>query len=133
MKLTHCFLGIILVTLLSLGVVQQRVALVLAGYEVERISLDRDDLLDRHRVLNYNVLTLRSPVILNHRLAQRRVELAPPRVVEVLAAQSVAQGPPSSTPLGALAPRWARQTIALTLYWLGGSRQAVAEPIQESG
>ncbi len=134
MKLEHFFIGLFLTTLMGLGVVGQRVALVTAGYTVEEISLERDDLLDQHRVLNYNVLTLRSPVILNQRLAQFDVKLAPPRAVEIVHSRTGAV--PDLAAANRIIPsvaHWLRQTFQTALAWMGEGRQAVAEPIPNEG
>ncbi len=127
MKTTLFGLG--LLTVLALSYVQQRVALVGLGYEVENLRRTREELLDQHRVLQYNVLTLRSPVILSRRLARREVTLTPPRVVEQLPRQRVSQPtapatvqplkvPPSGQPL-----IWGR-----LMRWLESGRQAQAQP-----
>lgn len=131
MKPGRYFLGLATLTALGLGVVHQQTCLVMQGYEVERLSSRRDDLLDQHRVLNYNVLALRSPVILKERLAQLEIELAPPRRVEVLAARSrTAPGVLSSltgqNPLPGL--DWVRRSIRVALGWFAGAPQARAEP-----
>lgn len=119
-------------TCLALGVVRQRVGLILLGYRVEAMSSIRDELLDQHRMLHYNVLALRSPVILDGRLARRDIQLTPPKAVEVLAP------PRGSHPLepvwGGLhsmeAPWW-RQALRLGARWFGAGQQAIAEPAVE--
>ncbi len=118
-------LGLVLSTVLALGVVQQRVVLVTLGYEVEKLRGLKDDLLDQNRVLNYNVLTLQSPVILNRRLEESRVQLAPPKEVEFLVPQTGAlfSGPPE----GVRWDLWAK-TRELAVRWLGSGRQAEARP-----
>lgn len=126
--------GIGLATLLALGMVQQRVGLISLGYRVEHLRHQRDDLLDQHRVLQYNVLTLQSPVILYRRLAKRQVELAPPKAVEVMTPQ-----PPMSlnptTPQGPKRLRtpihWFEQALGLAVRWMEGIRPAEAEPALE--
>ncbi len=121
-------LGLGVMTLLALGVVQQRVSLVSVGYEVEKLRHIKDDLLDQNRVLNYNVLILQSPVILNRRLAQRDIQLAPPQQVEIL--RPVPQGVPSARPSGpsASGPTWLERTKKLAVRVLGDGRQAEAKP-----
>ncbi len=117
---------------LALGYVQQRVTLVHRGYEVERLRHLKDDLLDQHRVLQYNVLTLRSPVILSRRLARVDVELTPPQHVEVLPkpTQRRVAPHPNQTSVQTL-PGWIQRCKELATRWLEGDRQAVAEPAQE--
>lgn len=119
-------------TLLALACVHQKVCLIRLGYEVEAQAHLRDDLLDQHRVLQYNVLMLRSPVILHERLAQRNIELIPPRTVEVLNS-SLRVGPPvpSLTAAGPAFLFWQR-ALRLAAGWLGAGRQAVAEPVRGS-
>lgn len=126
--------GIGLATLLALGVVQQRIALISLGYRVEQLRHLREDLLDQHRVLQYNVLTLESPVILYRRLAKGQVELAPPKVVEVMASQpqvnpspTVPQGP---KPLISRM-NWFEQALGVAVRWMEGIRPAEAEPALE--
>ena len=123
------FLGLILSTCLALGYVQQRVWLITLGYQVERLSAQRDDLLDQHRVLHYNVLALQSPVILDERLAQRDVQLTPPKAVEVLP-HRLEVSPPGSAWRGISQPEpsWWKQAWKQGSRWLEDGRQAIAEP-----
>ena len=126
-------LGLLLTTGLSLAYVQQRVSLILLGYEVEELASMRDDLLDQHRVLHYNVLALQSPVILNERLARQDVRLAPPTDFEIITPRLVAPSAqlgleivppaPGSTGISELFRQSAR--------WLENGRQAVAAPSRE--
>ena len=104
------FLVLILSTCLALGYVQQRVWLITLGYQVERLVAQRDDFLDQHRVLVYNVLALQSPVILDERLAQRDVQLTPPKAVEVLPPR-LEMSPPAQMWSGAPQPEssWWKQ------------------------
>ncbi|MBI3333647.1 MAG: hypothetical protein HYZ93_06110 [Candidatus Omnitrophica bacterium] len=125
------FIGLGIATLLALGIVQQRVALIQAGYQVESLRRLKEDLLDQHRVLQYNVLTLQSPVILSQRLAQRDVRLAPPISVEVLAGSLEARPWTRMDQIPFTAgggPRWIQQIRHLASRWLEGGRQAEAEP-----
>ncbi len=127
------FAWLTIATLLALGCVHQKVCLIRLGYEVEALGHVRDELLDQHRVLQYNVLTLRSPVILHERLAQRNIELIPPRTVEVLNSPFRA-GPPAPSFAAAARPAllfWQR-ALRLAAGWLGAGRQAVAEPVRNS-
>ncbi len=133
-------------TALALGLVHQKVDLIRLGYEVEGLGHARDDLLDQHRVLQYNVLTLQSPVILQERLAQRDVLLAPPRTVEIVPALTPA-GPPgrsakflsrdvpqsgaSAEGMTALEPSVWERALRFAMSWFGGGPQAVAEPVRE--
>ena len=117
---------------LALGYVHQKVCLVTLGYRVEALGRQRDELLDQHRVLNYNVLALRSPVILEERLAQQNIQLAPPKTIEVLSP------PPRAVPsvsmlhgvVGPVPSMW-RRVLELAANWLGNGQQAVAEPAGE--
>ena len=126
------FIGLLTVTVLALGVVQQRIWLITLGYRVESLSSDRDDLLDQYRVLNYNVLTLQSPVILDERLAKRDVQLTPPKAVEILLPQSGAHPPgPVLSALPQSEPSWWKQALRQGTRWFEEGRQAVAEPARE--
>ncbi len=130
--MTRFFIGLLLATLLALGVVQQRIRLITLGYQVESTSSLRDDLLDQHRVLNYNVLTLRSPVILDGRLAQRDVQLAPPKAIEILPPRlGVHSSRPVLNGLPPPAPTWWRQALKEGTRWFENGRQAIAEPARE--
>lgn len=126
------FLGLSLATLMALAAVQQRVWLITLGYEVERLNSVRDDLLDQHRVLNYNVLTLRSPVILEERLSRQNVQLAPPSAVEILTPRS---GTRPSAPAWEgwvkSEPSWLEQVLTFAARWAEEGRHAVAEPAKE--
>lgn len=126
------FLGLGLATLMALGYVQQRVGLITLGYEVERLSSHRDDLLDQHRVLNYNVLALRSPVILEERLSRKNVQLIPPTAVEVLSPRS-GTIPASSTWEGWVQsePSWLERVLTFATRWAQEGPQAVAEPAKD--
>lgn len=119
-------------TFLALGYVQQRVSLVALGYDVEALDSQRDDLLDQHRVLHYNVLALQSPVILDERLARQAVQLAPPADVQVVTPRWVA---PSPAPEWGASPipeaSWWRQALRQSARWLENGRQAVAAPARE--
>ena len=119
-------------TVLALGLVHQKVDLIRLGYEVEGLGHARDDLLDQHRVLQYNVLTLQSPVILQERLAQRDVLLGPPRTVEIVPVLTPA-GPlaPSAEGMTALEPSVWEKALRFAMSWFGGGPQAVAEPVRE--
>ena len=127
------FVGLVVSTLLALGVVQQRVSLVAMGYDVEALGSQRDDLLDQHRVLHYNVLALQSPVILDERLARQAVQLAPPAEIQVVTprlslapAVSMWSGPPVLE-----ASSWWKQALRQSARWLENGRQAVAAPAKE--
>ena len=120
--------GLGFLTFLALGYVQQRITLVGLGYEVEKLRQTHEELLDQHRVLQYNVLTLCSPVILSQRLARREVKLTPPSVVEQLPRQRVSH----PTPQTAQAVKMPSSGQPLVWGWLmrllGSGRQAQAEP-----
>ena len=121
--------GLVLTTFLALTYVQQRVVLITEGYRVEALRHQKEDLLDQHRVLQYNVLTLRSPAILSQRLAHRDVQLTPPQQVEVL--RSVVKSTPIVQPqVGQMPtqPNMLRQAGKLAARWLENGRQAEAEP-----
>ncbi|MBI1952595.1 MAG: hypothetical protein HYS41_00535 [Candidatus Omnitrophica bacterium] len=76
-----------LLTVLALFHVQMGVGLIALGYRVEALHRQREQLLDLHRVLQYNVLTLRSPAIISGRLKRQAIELVAPQEVEVLQRQ----------------------------------------------
>ena len=130
MKRYLLFLG--MGTILALGYIHQRVCLIRLGYQVESLGCQRDDLLDQHRMLHYNVLTLRSPFILEERLAQRNIQLTPPRAVEVLS--PTLRMAPATTGWVQTAPTrsgWLQRVLRLATAWFGGEQQAVAEPARE--
>ena len=127
------FVCLLAATLLALGYVQQRVWLITLGYQVESMSSARDDLLDQYRVLHYNVLALQSPVILDERLAQRDVQLTPPKAIEILPPRLGTH--PSGPVLSSLPPpehpTWWKQAFEQGTRWLENGRQAVAAPAGE--
>ena len=127
------FLGLALVTLLALVYVQQRVWLIGIGYEVERLSSTRDDLLDQHRVLDYNVLTLRSPMILEERLSRRNVQLAPPTSVEVFSPLhgSITPQAPAWDAWAKSEPSWLERVLTFASHWVGEGPRAIAEPAND--
>lgn len=131
MMLHRIFISLMVATSLGLVYVHQRVALVTAGYEVESLRSEREDLLDQSQVLHYNVLTLRSPAILNERLAQKDIRLTLPQEVQILAPSQ----PHGVVGSGAgerkeVEPAWLRQAMKLAARWMENSRTAVAEPVQ---
>ena len=132
MNLKILFLALVLATVLGLGYVHQRVALIASGYDVESLRRTKNDLVDQNQVLAYNVLTLCSPAILNERLAQKNILMTAPRAVQVLAPHMpsvmVGTGGARRTQVD---PSWLRQTMKLAVRWIEGSRPAVAEPIAE--
>ena len=131
--MTRYLAGLAVGTVLALGYVQQRVCLVRLGYEVESTAGLRDELLDQNRVLQYNVLALQSPVILEGRLAQSDVRLAPPTVVEVLSPSVSAVSPAPLWEGSSSDSSWLDQVWTFTSRWLEkGSRQAVAAPVREA-
>jgi len=94
----------------------------------------REELLDHHRVLQYNVLALRSPVILSQRLARRDVRLSSPVAVEVLS--SYAELSLITQPGERVVnpePRGWQRVVHRVSHWLGDSRQAEAEPALGEG
>ncbi len=126
------FAGLTLATLLSLVYVQQRVLLIGLGYEVERLSSARDDLLDQHRVLNYNVLTLRSPVILEERLSRQNVQLAPPASIEVLSPLSGPATPAATWDRWTKSePSWFERVLTFASRWVGEEPRAIAAPARD--
>lgn len=130
MRVQSFLMGLSFLTVLSLVYVQQRVVLVTEGYRVEALRDLRDDLLDQYRVLNYNVLTLQSPVILSKRLEGRGVPLTSPQRIEVVARQwdSLSENQQGQF-LGRQQPSWIRQARKFAFDVLGMGRQAEAEPV----
>lgn len=126
------FLGLGLATVMALCYVQQRVWVITLGYDVERMGSLRDDLLDQHRVLNYNVLALRSPVILEERLSRKNVQLIPPTAVEVLSPRS-GTVPPAPTWEGWVQsePSWLERVLTFARRWAQEGPHAVAEPAKD--
>ena len=126
------FVGLLLATALALGYVQQRIWLITLGYRVESLSSVRDDLLDQYRVLNYNVLTLQSPVILDERLAQRDVQLTPPKTIEILPPRLGMHPPgPALSAQPQSEPSWWKLALRQGAQWFEDGRQAIAEPARE--
>ena len=124
------FACLLLSTVMALVYVQQRIGLITLGYQVEKMHSVRDDLLDQYRVLQYNVLALQSPVILDERLAQRDVQLTPPKAIEILPPR-LGKQPPG--PLLRTMPRpleppptlW-QQALRQGAQWFEEGRQAIA-------
>ncbi len=132
MKLRFLMPVLGLTTLLALVYVQEKVILVAEGYQVEDLRHQRDELLDQHRVLQYNVLALQSPVILNKRLARQNVQLTAPQNVEVLhsAREWRTAAPQQQEPLGRRM-NWFQQAKQLVVGWVEMGRQAEARPALE--
>jgi len=124
--MTRYLAGLVVGTVFALGYVQQRVCLVRLGYDVESAAAVRDELLDQNRVLQYNVLALQSPVILEERLARSEVWLAPPAAVEVLSPliPTASSVPPWGGSAGS-EPSWFDQALTFAGRWL--EREARAE------
>ncbi len=132
MKLRLLMPILCLVTLLALIYVQEKVVLVAEGYQLEELRRQRDEILDQHRVLQYNVLALQSPVILNKRLARQNVQLTAPQNVEVL--QSSRQWKataPQQHELRIQRMNWFQQAKQLVVGWVETDRQAEARPAIE--
>lgn len=119
--------GLTGMTLFLLAYVRLQVGVISSGYELERLRRHQAELLDQHRVLHYNVLILRSPVILSQRLARRDIVLKPPQQVERLSgeARKPLQVPEPKLPFGQSFVRQAGHRVAR---WLTGERSAEAEP-----
>lgn len=66
-------------TAVALAYTHQQIALIEAGYAIERRAQWRADRLDQYHILLYNVLTLQAPQWLEQRLARREIELVSPR------------------------------------------------------
>ncbi|MBI3317991.1 MAG: hypothetical protein HYZ90_02425 [Candidatus Omnitrophica bacterium] len=135
MKVERFLVCLLAGTCLALLVVQQKVSLIHLGYRVEELRKIKIDLLDQHRVIQYNVLALRSPVILNRRLAVADVKLTPPQAVEVVPStgsgfSTIAQGGwiQSNGVRG-----WLQGAVRVASRWLEGVRSAEAQPALESG
>lgn len=117
---------------LALGYVQQRVSLVLLGYNVEALNSQRDDLLDQHRVLHYNVLALQSPMILDERLARQAVQMEPPADIQIFTPRLVQTSRVQNLNITSAAESsWWRQALRQSARWLENGRQAVAAPARE--
>ena len=127
--MSRFFISLIAGTCLALGIVQQRVWLISLGYRVEASAAVRDELLDQHRVLEYNVLALESPVILDGRLARQDVQLTPPKAVEILPHRfGTDLSQPAGLPMSQPESSWWQQAWEATTHWLEGGQQAVAAP-----
>ena len=119
-------------TVLALVYVQEKVILVAEGYQVEALRHQKDELLDQHRVLQYNVLALRSPVILNKRLAKQNVQLTAPQNVEVLqSAREWKTAVPAQQEPQIQKMNWFQQARQLVVGWVESDRQAEARPAIE--
>ena len=125
------FLGLAIFACLCLAYVQQRVILVSLGYQVERLRHLKDDLLDQHRVLHYNVLILQSPVILDRRLTRSDVELSVPQQVEVLFPRVTPTAVPAQKESVVSEGTLLQQVRRFAAQWLEGVRQAEAKPVPE--
>lgn len=123
--------GWVIITALALGCVHAKICLIRLGYDVESLQRRRDEILDQNRVLQYNVLTLRSPVILGERLAQRDIRLIPPAAVEVVVPTLEARpsAPFMKAAVKPAMPFWER-ALRLAVGWLGVNRQAVAQTVR---
>ncbi len=132
MKLRLLMPILCLVTLLALVYVQEKVILVAEGYQVEDLRHQRDELLDQHRVLQYNVCALQSPVILNKRLARQNVQLTAPQNVEVLqSSREWRTTAPQPHELRIQKMNWFQQARQLVVGWVETDRQAEARPAIE--
>ena len=123
MKKMMC--GLIIAVLLALGIVQQRITLITEGYRVEALRHQREEFLDQHQVLQYNVLTLRSPAVLHLRLARRDIQLIPPQQVEVLRSSLRAN---LKIQQGISSPGLLHQAGKFAARWFDNGQQAEAEP-----
>ncbi|MBI4313367.1 MAG: hypothetical protein HY594_00980 [Candidatus Omnitrophica bacterium] len=80
-RLKRTLAGIGVGALLALAYTDQQIALIEAGYAIEQRAQLKADMLDQHRILLSNVLTLQAPQLLEQRLARRDVEwVVPSRV-----------------------------------------------------
>ena len=119
-------------TVLALLYVQEKVILVAEGYQVEDLRHRKDELLDQHRVLQYNVLALQSPVILNKRLARQNVQLTAPQNVEMLQSEKRWKATvPQQHELQIHKMNWFQQARQLVVGWVESDRQAEARPAIE--
>ncbi|PIQ81853.1 MAG: hypothetical protein COV76_06805 [Candidatus Omnitrophica bacterium CG11_big_fil_rev_8_21_14_0_20_64_10] len=118
--------GTALVTALALGYVHQQVCLIGAGYRVESLREEKEELLDRNRVLHYNVFALRSPVILEKRLASASVLLVPPLEVVALPKEFAVDRPNVSRGSG-----WLESFQRTATRWLTRGQVAIAEPQED--
>ena len=131
MRMRWFFIWLTATTFFALVYVQQRVVLVTEGYRVEALRRIKDELLDQHRVLHYNVLALQSPVILSKRLEDRDVQLNPPRHIEFLHRQLETYPMPlQRVEASAGKPTWLGEARRLAVGMLGIDRQAEAKPDQ---
>lgn len=117
--------------LLLLAYVQLQISGISCGYRLEALKEMEAEFLDQHRVLQYNVLILRSPVILSKRLGEQKIQLKPPRAVELLPGKvthSLSSSLPVRSPQ-ARVPTFLKQAGTVVARWIEGGRQAEAEPV----
>ena len=86
-------IGVGVGTAIALVYTHQQITLIEASYAVERQARLKEDMLDQHRILLYNVLTLQAPQLLEQRLARREIALVSPRRIAWVTS------PPSSLPV----------------------------------
>ena len=84
-KLLAC---IVILTFVALSYVNQQVLVYQMGLKVKENYQIYSKLVDRNRILGYNVLNLKSPVSLEARLLAKKVELNMPRKWQVVKLES---------------------------------------------
>lgn len=123
--------GFCAATILLLVYVRLQVGLISSGYRLESLKECEAQLLDQRRVLHYNVLILRSPVILSKRLGERKIQMKPPRAVDIVPGMGEFDRTRAPLPVRfpqTVAPTLLRQASSTVTRWLEGARKAQAEP-----
>ena len=84
MRLPKFFTVITMITVISLFYVHQQTELIKQSYKVRSNQDKLNDLLDRNRVLEYNVVALKAPFNLEDRLAANDIKLVLPERWQVV-------------------------------------------------
>ncbi len=86
MKITKPVITIIMITLCSLAYVHQQVELVKLSYEIENREKKLKDMLDYKESIGYTIKNLESPSRLEKILVSKNIEVAFPKVSQVVMA-----------------------------------------------
>lgn len=84
MRLSKFLATVSLVAIISLLIVHQEIELVKASYKIQSNSNKLNDLLDRNKILEYNVIALKTPTNLESRLKSCDVKLVWPEREQVM-------------------------------------------------
>lgn len=84
MKLTRFYSAVFTVTLMSLVFVHQQIEIIKQGYKMQSSQKQFNELLDQNSMLEYNVIALKSPHILESRLASSNIQMVLPERWQVV-------------------------------------------------